>query len=80
MKTELAQICESAKNSGYFDDIEDFANKIRCFGEQYSLEMLVALGKELLLRVSNLDIDKIEAALNSYPDLVEKIKSYQDRK
>ncbi len=77
LETELAQICESAKTSGYFDDIEDFANKIKCFGEQHSLEILISLGKELLLRVSNLDIDKIEAALNSYPALVEKIKSYQ---
>jgi len=67
----FTQACET----GVFGHIENFANQIKAFGEQYSLENFIALGKNLLIHVGNFDIDSIEAALKLYPKLIEEIRN-----
>jgi signal transduction histidine kinase/DNA-binding NarL/FixJ family response regulator len=79
LENELSRLCSSALESGNFADIETFANRIRAFGEQYSLDKLIALGKNLLVHVGNFDIDNIETALNSYPKLVEDIRKIRKK-
>jgi len=75
LENEFFPLCSSARESGNFADIENFANQITAFGEQYSLNTLIDLGKNLLVYVGNFDIDNIETALNSYPKLVEQIRT-----
>jgi len=74
LENEFQLLWENARESGNFADIEDFANRIRAFGEQYSLASLINLGKNLLIHVGNFDIDNIEAALNYYPKRIEEIR------
>jgi len=75
LENEFSPLCSSALESGNFADIEHFANQIRDFGEQYSLNTLIVLGKNLLEHVGNFDIENIEIVLNSYPKRVEEIRT-----
>jgi len=72
----FTQACET----GVFSDIENFANQIKAFGEQYSLENFIAMGQALLIHVKNFDIENIEAALNLYPKLIEEIRRMRSDK
>jgi PAS domain S-box-containing protein len=74
LENEFDPLWKTARESGNFADIEDFASRIKAFGEQYSSESFIALGKNLLIHVSNFDIDNIETALNSYLKLIEVMK------
>ncbi len=75
LENDFAMLYNKAVESGNFADIEAFANRIREFGKQYSLASLIDLGKNLLIHAGNFDIDNIETALNSYPKLVEEIRT-----
>jgi len=75
LENEFSRLCDKVRESGNFTDIENFANQIRDFGQQYSLDKLIDLGKNLLEHVGNFDIENIETALNSYPKLVEDIRT-----
>jgi two-component system sensor histidine kinase EvgS len=74
LENEFHLLWKTARESGNFADIQEFADRIRIFGEQYSLTLLIVLGKNLLIHVGNFDIDNIESDLNSYPELLEEIK------
>ena len=73
LENEFQLLWETARESGNFTDIENFANQIKAFGEQYSLENFIALGKNLLIQVGNFDIENIETALKLYPKLIQDI-------
>jgi two-component system sensor histidine kinase EvgS len=74
LEKEFRCLFDHACQSGAFNDIENFANQIKAFGEQYSLHTLTSLGQDLLIHTGNFDVDNIDAALKSYPKLVDAIK------
>jgi two-component system sensor histidine kinase EvgS len=75
LENKFAPLYRKTVESRNFADIQAFAKQIGAFGKQYSLGRFIALGRELLIHVGNFDIDKIETALNSYPKLVEEIRT-----
>jgi len=74
LEKEFDSLFRQASESGAFNDIENFANQIRAFGQQHSLHTLTALGQDLIKHTANFDVDNIDAALNSYPKLIDAVK------
>ncbi len=78
LEHEFMHTWESAWQHGVFDEIEDFACQIKEFGGKYSLHSLEQFGSDVLTHVRNFDIDQIEARLDAYPQLIERLKNYKD--
>jgi signal transduction histidine kinase len=74
LEDEPMKSWEAARQNGLFDDIRHFANQVKEVGNKYSLEMLQKFGDDLILCVSSFDIEKITPALDSYPELIAKLK------
>ena len=73
IENNLTPQWNKAYASGNFEDIQSFADQITAFGEQYLIDALIRMGKELRIHVNNFDIDNIDAVLNSYPKWVESV-------
>jgi hypothetical protein len=71
-----SEVCENR----IFGDIEKFADKIRLAGEEYSSELLIRYGHELVSHASNFDIENVSSVLYSYPKLIEEIMQNKDKK
>ncbi len=74
IENNLTPQWHKAHASGNFEDIQSFAEQINAFGDQYSIDALIRMGKELRIHVNNFDIDNIDAVLNSYPKWVESVR------
>ncbi len=66
---------EAARSDRFFDSIGQFAMDIEAFGEKYALEPLKQFGQELSGYVTSFDIEQMNATLETYPELVETIRS-----
>jgi len=77
LENEFMQTWETIRRTQTFDDMAKFALRIREFGESHSLAILAKYGSNLLVYVENFDIDNIDAALNAYPELIQKIKMFK---
>jgi len=75
LENDLTEIWKTAKQNGFFNDIETFGNQIKEMGEKYSLAILRQYGEDLIAHVSSFDIEQMNITLNNYPQLIEKIKS-----
>jgi len=69
------QLWTSAINNHSIRDIKDFGEHIKKMGDHYSLKILHTYGEKLISLASIFDIEKMEATLASYPQLIEEIKS-----
>ncbi|MDM8541251.1 response regulator [Desulfococcaceae bacterium HSG9] len=65
---------ETIRKTEIFDDMAEFAIRIRDFAESHSLAMLMKFGCDLIVHVENFDIDNIDATLDAYPELLQKLK------
>ncbi len=74
LEHEFMQSYESVRQYQAFGDFEDFARQIKKLGEKYSLIILEKFGSMLLTHVGNFDIEQIEASLDAYPQLIERLK------
>jgi len=72
------QLWKAVRQNGVFDEIEDFARRIKELGEHHSLSILGKFGNDLLTHVACFDIDRIEASLDDYPHVIERLKNYKD--
>ena len=77
LQNELMALWKEVCKSRVLGDIENFADKIRSAGLEYSSEMLIGYGQELINHARNFDIEKVKSVLYSYPKLIE--KSGQDK-
>ena len=67
--------CDELKQRGMFDDISNFGNRIKKIGDEYSIKILQIYGEDLIFHVSSFDIEKMSNTLDSYPDVIEKIRT-----
>ncbi|MGA1791920.1 MAG: ATP-binding protein [bacterium] len=79
MENELTALWEKACQNGLFDDIETFGRKIKGMGDRYSLKILQGFGDDLIQHVSSFDVEKMGITLDSYPELIKKIKMLNQR-
>ncbi len=75
LENELTEIWKTAKQNGFFNEIEAFGNQIKEMGETYSLSVLRQYGEDLISHVSSFDIEQMNITLNNYPQLIEQIRS-----
>jgi len=75
LEDEFMLLWQAVCASRIFGDIEDFADKIRLAGEEYSSEILIRYGQELISHARNFDIENVNSVLYSYPKLIENIKA-----
>ena len=75
LEKESMPLWETIKQRVIFDEIGSFGFHIKAKGEKYRLKPLEKFGDDLLMCVSNVDIENINFLLNSFPELVSKIKS-----
>jgi HPt (histidine-containing phosphotransfer) domain-containing protein len=75
LEKESMPLWETIKQRMIFDEIGSFGCHIKAQGEKYRLKPLEKFGDDLFLCVSNFDIENINLLLNSFPELVNKIKS-----
>ena len=79
MENELTALWEKARRNGLFDDVENFGLQIKGMGDRYSLKVLQRFGDDLIQHVSSFDVEKMGATLDSYPELIKKIKGLNQR-
>ncbi|MDM8550803.1 transporter substrate-binding domain-containing protein [Desulfobacterales bacterium HSG2] len=75
LENEGMETWDSARRNESFCEIGDFGEQIKALGEKYSLKILENFGTDLTIHVGHFDVEKIESTLNSYPEIVEEIKS-----
>ncbi len=75
LENEITPLWKEVCEVRILDNIEQFADKIRLTGEEYRLQMLIGYGTNLMTHSCSCDIEKIEAMLDNYPKLIEKIKA-----
>ena len=56
-------------------EVEDFGKRIKSLGEEYSAEVLIYFSDRLLHAIGIFDFEDMVKILNTYPELVEKVKS-----
>jgi response regulator RpfG family c-di-GMP phosphodiesterase len=74
LENEFKPLWESVRSNNSIADIHNFGNKIKLFGEKYSLTAFQKFGDNLILQAKIFDIENIGITLESYPGLVEKIR------
>jgi len=75
LRHDLMSEWEAAKQKQHIPDIESFAAHVQDLGVQTSMGCLSRYGEELRFHVDGFDIDKITAALENYPRLVNEIEA-----
>jgi CheY-like chemotaxis protein len=75
LENESMPLWETIKQRVIFGEIGSFGHHIKAQGEKYRLKPLEKFGDDLLMCISNFDIENINLLLNSFPELVGKIKS-----
>lgn len=76
LDNELKHEWQSVQKTGFFNEIKEFAEKILTVGQTYSFDMLTNYGQNLINQVNSFDIEQMNAILNSYPDLVQRVKDF----
>lgn len=77
---DLAARCREARQKGFFDDISEFARHLQERAEEWDLDPVRRFGKELAIQARTFDIEKINQTLDSFPGLVEDIRSLGRRR
>jgi signal transduction histidine kinase/CheY-like chemotaxis protein len=75
LDAEYTPMWEKNRRDGFFDDIAEFGKKFQKIGQAYSLNMLIRFGESLTSQVGSFDIEKINITLDTYPKLMENLKS-----
>ncbi|MBF0279738.1 MAG: CHASE domain-containing protein [SAR324 cluster bacterium] len=75
LQNEFMQNWESAKNSGLFDEIENFGNQILQMGISNKIPVLEKYGQSLVDQSAIFDLEKMNATLESFPSLIEKLQN-----
>lgn len=73
LENELNQSWAEVSQTSSFDKIIEFGNRIRDLGATYSLEILEEYGQALTTHADNFDVENMNAALETFPQLVKKL-------
>lgn len=74
LENEFMKTWEAVRQNEIFDEIEEFADRIKSFGETHTLDMLIEFGGTLMSHARNFDIDGIGSCLEAYPRVVERLR------
>jgi PAS domain S-box-containing protein len=77
LENEFKPLWEKVCRNSVFEEIEGFGKQMKRFGEQYSLKIYEKFGGDLINYAVCFDVEQIQMTLNSYPKLLERIRSQQ---
>jgi len=75
IEDEDMPLWEMTRQRVIFDEIRDFGLHIKAQGGKYNIKPLEEFGNYLIAHVNNFDVENINLLLNSFPDLIGKLKS-----
>jgi PAS domain S-box-containing protein len=75
LEKEFLDEWKMVKKNHFVHEIIDFGTKIKDFGSKYSFDFLENYGNNLVLFAKSFDIMNMDTSLNSFPDIIEKIKT-----
>jgi signal transduction histidine kinase/DNA-binding NarL/FixJ family response regulator len=75
LEGEYMQTWKKIRKNLFFDAIGEFGHRIGELGTAYALVNLTQYGEELSTHAENFDVEKMNATLNAYPDIIAAIKS-----
>ena len=74
LEHEMMEEWNTVRQKQRMPDIEAFGENVKILGVQYGLSRHLTFGEELLVHVTNFDIDQMRTTLETYPDLVAQIQ------
>jgi hypothetical protein len=74
LENEYMKLWELTRENLFFDDIAEFGQQMKELGEKYSLEVLKKFGNDLSSQVSHFDVENMNITLDSYPELIERLR------
>ncbi|MCP4220236.1 MAG: tetratricopeptide repeat protein [bacterium] len=75
LETESMLLWEKAFKTRFMHDIEDFAHHLKDLADSFDIENLRNYADQLLEHIDNFDIETIMQMLETYPPLVDKMKT-----
>ena len=69
---------EKLNKNFVIDEIENFADNTKEMGKKFKINILIKWADSLKSQVQNFDMENMPLTLNSFPDLVKTIKSFND--
>jgi two-component system sensor histidine kinase EvgS len=74
LENHYTRVWEETKKNHFFNEIGDFAKEMVTLGEIYGVPPLITYGDELNAYVERFDVENMNATLDAYHELIEKIK------
>ncbi len=74
IKGEFFERWKNVANGGFIDEIAIFGNDLIAAGKKYACVTLINFGESLVESTESFDVGKMKKVLNSYNDLLKKIK------
>jgi signal transduction histidine kinase/DNA-binding NarL/FixJ family response regulator len=75
LEGKYMQTWKQIRKNLFFDAIGEFGHRIGELGTAYALTGLAQYGEELSMHAENFDVERMNATLNAYPDIIAAIKS-----
>jgi signal transduction histidine kinase/DNA-binding NarL/FixJ family response regulator len=75
LENKYMQEWTEARKNQIFDEIGHFAHRISALGEENGVMMIKKYGDDLGAQVESFDVEKMNATLDNYPQLIENIRS-----
>lgn len=75
LEKEFLDEWKTVKKNHFVHEIIDFGTRIKEFGTNYAFDFLENYGNNLVLFAKSFDIVSMDTSLNSFPEIVEKIKT-----
>jgi signal transduction histidine kinase/DNA-binding NarL/FixJ family response regulator len=75
LENNYMQAWTEVRKNQVFDEIGNFALRISALGQKNGVVMVKSYGDDLTTQVESFDVEKMNATLDNYPQLIEDIKS-----
>ena len=80
LENEYMRIWTQTRKNRFFDAIEEFASRISRLGADHGFPTLKTYGEELHAHAAGFDVEKMNAALDAYPKMIETLRSLRAQK
>ena len=76
LENRYMTLWKQVRKNLFFEDIGEFAGRIRDLGEQYALRIVKTYGDDLGAHVKHFDVERMNSVLDAFPGLTETLKSW----
>jgi len=76
LETKMMNEWNKFQDQQPMDKVKEFGNQIKTMGEENDVKILINYGKNLILAVDSVDIEKILKIIKDFPELLQKLKKH----